>query len=885
MGQCKIRICVLVPLIFGICSFAHSQSDFYAYHTKLVHTSTDYFGKYADLIVVLGEGRELQFTRRTQYLPLWVTPGGSYMVDDFYPERKADHQFFYNYVRLLEESPDKIVVHWRYIPDIESVDQANLELDPTFYGGFTAAVHEFFTIYPDGRVEREVRDARGSDYFSWNKPDYGDRQTLKLKDAGIEHSSVTWGDRAPQLPEFIRKNPVINQTGGPEPILRWTFDEGGGDFPGDALEMIEEILEEEPSEAVGITFESITEEVNEISGHGALYKKGVSGTALAFDGYYTGVSMSTYDDNPNATYYDEMIFPQIEEALSLEAWVALDVYPYNLAPIVHHSTGMGESGYYLGVDPYGHVVLKVNGKRLATAEPLELYRWTHVAAVVGGDNMAIYVDGKRIVSESFEGIIYRPKTDFMIGLNNERERCSDFVRSNMQNIPFIFGIQGLIDEVKVYDFVLSDKQIKKNYETFVPTDRTSPLEKAVLPGEVGQAAAFGAYYKNLEHHELWDRMWRLPQKTNIVVKFENNPASVVYWHGTNFAANWVTDNNRWMADQSSEIFTQYGCSEHMADKQTRHSYARIIENNEARVIVHWRYPCVDVGYVCTNKRNWTDEYHTIYPDGTAIRKVIFNNTKPPGFQDIQFFTNPGETALDVVDINAMTIANTKGETEDLVWEMPNLNPDIKLKDATIQLLNSKSQWKVFAIYPEAGLGTWGEFEQSKYTEDPFAGPWNHWPISLVPSDGRYAVAHDRVTHFALGAADSAPEWGSRVHYGFTNQDARSLADRAKFWQNPPQLVNVKGCNSLGFNKDEKAYLLDQIVRDPSLSIAASEDSPVVNPAFVFENSDLTNATVKVDGKKFTNFRVGKARNTQGQPRTIVWLELERSSPLTITFKQ
>jgi hypothetical protein len=79
-------------------------------------------------------------------------------------------------------------------------------------------------------------------------------------------------------------------------------------------------------------------------------------------------------------------------------------------------------------------------------------------------------------------------------------------------------------------------------------------------------------------------MWRVPEGADIVVKFDRNPCSVVYWRGTNYAANWVTDNNRWMADQSSEIFTKHGCSEHMADKQTRHSYARIIENTPARVV-------------------------------------------------------------------------------------------------------------------------------------------------------------------------------------------------------------------------------------------------------------------------------------------------------------
>ncbi|GIR18278.1 MAG: hypothetical protein CM15mP32_4650 [Flavobacteriaceae bacterium] len=75
----------------------------------------------------------------------------------------------------------------------------------------------------------------------------------------------------------------------------------------------------------------------------------------------------------------------------------------------------------------------------------------------------------------------------------------------------------------------------------------------------------------------------------------------------------------------------------MSDKQVRHSYARIIEKNPARAVIHWRHPCIDVAYLCTNSRNWSDEYHTIYPDGTVVRKVEFNTQEKPGFQDIQFY--------------------------------------------------------------------------------------------------------------------------------------------------------------------------------------------------------------------------------------------------------
>jgi hypothetical protein len=447
----------------------------------------------------------------------------------------------------------------------------------------------------------------------------------------------------------------------------------------------------------------------------------------------------------------------------------------------------------------------------------------------------------------------------------------------------------MIDEVRIFDKLLTVEQINSSYRKFLPKDLTSPVKPGVLPGEIGVADQFGARYDNLKYQDLWDNMWRTYQD-EVVVKFDNIPTSVIYWRGSNYAANWITDGNQWMSDQSSEIWGPHGCSEHMADKQVRHSFVRIIENTPARVIVHWRYPCVDVGYICESKINWTDEYHTIYPDGTGIRKVHWNRTngEAPGFQDIQFFTNPGETPLDVVDLQAMDVANTEGDVEKLQWAKPNIVPDITIDNATIELLKSKSNYKIFVIFQGGNITPWGEFEQSPYTDDPFAGPWNHWPMAFVPSDGRFAVDTDRVTHFALGANDLAPQYGSMVQYGFTKESIDDIIPYARYWQNPPEVINVAGAESKGFFKDEKAYQFVAESNNISFTIEANDDSPIINPAFVIYNwNSDSDVSVTVDDDQVMpgpDFRQGTARDTNGNLMKIIWLRLDEDSDIEFTIK-
>jgi hypothetical protein len=501
-----------------------------------------------------------------------------------------------------------------------------------------------------------------------------------------------------------------------------------------------------------------------------------------------------------------------------------------------------------------------------------------VAGSIGGGKINLYLDGIKTGESAFTGNAEIPMTDLVIGLNTEKERCTDYVRGLRQNIPFIYGIQGLLDEVRIYDSQLNDKQIADSYKALLPAERKSDLAAGVLPGEVGEAKQFGASYKKLDFSEIWDGLWRVDDRPDVVVKFEDNPGSVIFWRGTNYSANWITDNNRWMSDQSSEIGSEHGCSEHMADKQDRHCYARIIENTPARVVIHWRYPCVDVGYNCTDQRNWSDEYHTIYPDGTGVRKVIWDKVyDQPGFQDIQFLTNPGETALDVVSLQAMTIANTKGETRELVWEKPNKVPENTLPDACIEWLNSKSTYKIFVMFQGGKINPWGVDEQSKYADDPFAGPWNHWPVNFVPSDGRFVVTSDRVSHFALGANDETPEFGAMVLYGITRESISALIPLAKSWRNPAQVKNVRGGESFGYDKDQRAFIFK--AKDDALhfTIEASNASPVVNPCFVikgWQNHKL--CQLILNGKTLksgSDLHQGIVHGIDGKEILVAWTRL------------
>jgi hypothetical protein len=835
------------------------------------------WGKYADLIVNVAKGRRLVFSRATGYLPYLETSEGRFPLKPLV-ECRPDRLCLCSYVRVVEETPNRIVVHWRHVPD-----PANIEL--------WQVIHEYFTITPDGIAQREVHiGARRLEDF--RDPANVTLQRLQLTDDGITELSLVKAKVSDSPAPPVPGRPT-RELPDPRPAVWMRFDDGL-----------------KPNR--GRTREAINGAVCPIEGSTALFKKGVSGTALAFDGYFSKVALP----RDNTSHFTD--------SLTVQAWVALGAYPWNDAGIVHCSSGTPidaeaykhgyrdpytyrpwlMDGFMLGIDPYGRPLFKINGKQVgggvvepaqtvAAGDRLPTYRWTHLAATYGDGWMRLYRDGKLVASQPATGPIALPDRQILIGLNGDAQRISDPVshsnRAANNNLPLVYGIEGLIDEVILHDRVLSADEVRRHYEAFCPpaAELTHPdLDQRILPGEVPRrpAGSFGATCETLKYHELWDNLWRPGRYRDILVQFETTPGSVVFWQGTNFGSGWVTENNKWMSDQSWEIGGPHGCAEHMADKRGRFDHVRLIENSAARVVVHWRYASIDVGYVFGHTGVWADEYYTIYPDGVGVRHL---DGIRGGWQDTQFLSQPGTACLDNIDLTALTVANMDGQSQTLQWQAPNHVPANPIEDACIKRINFKSQWKVFAVYREgARINQWGAQEQSKHTPDPFAGPWNHWPVGLNPSDGRYAVANDRVTHAALGGARNT---GDMILYGFTDQPTADLAPLAKSWNRPAKIEKTHGCECAGYDPSQRAYILTARDKPLSFTVAGSTDSPIHNLCFVINNWDsAADARLAINGKDIEpgrTFRQGNTRTASGGTVKILFVTLASEEPVAFTLQE
>ena len=97
---------------------------------------------------------------------------------------------------------------------------------------------------------------------------------------------------------MVKGNPVILPK--VNPAAWWKFDEG----------------------KTNKTKETVSKVFSKVTGSKTLWRKGVSGTALQFDGYYSEINLSA----KNA--------PKVTDAITIESWVALGAYPWSDVPIV-----------------------------------------------------------------------------------------------------------------------------------------------------------------------------------------------------------------------------------------------------------------------------------------------------------------------------------------------------------------------------------------------------------------------------------------------------------------------------------------------------------------------------------------------------------------------
>ncbi|HIJ72376.1 MAG TPA: LamG domain-containing protein [Planctomycetes bacterium] len=639
--------------------------------------------------------------------------------------------------------------------------------------------------------------------------------------------------------------------------------------------------------------------------------KGVEGKALRFDGFRTYIYRKVQD------------VPQLTGKFTIETWIALGAYPWFWAPVIEFRNAEFE-GFMFGIDKNGHLGMRVPAadkwQSYLSEQQLPLRTWTHIAAVYDEKNqLSLYVNGKLTSSFKLKKKLSTPAgTPMHIGRNYTQEPWEDY---QLTTTDFYSFFDGIIDELKIHHSVLSSRDIKKEYQDYHPKHKPD-LPERVFPQVHRKSGAFGAYYTKLNYYDDWDALWRVSDLADVLVRFDNMTGKLIFWRGTSFVPCWVTENGIWFTNEWLETWGRdvCSCAEPIMDRDCRFSHVRIIENHDARTVVHWRYALVDAYYkfaaVSDDLRGeWCDEFYITYPDNSGIRKMILHYSKPIRPHDWAeqiVVLPPGTHPAEVISSPEITLVNMRGVKYSYAWDADLPVVLNKPEGANIQVINLKSKYRPFLILPPDSFET-SEMkrgspffrtysaEQGKgYRPDPVPsiyGWWNHWPIAQVPGDGRWVTSPDRASHFNL---TTFLQWKDHeltgrtktriMIQGLTEKKPEDLVELAKSWLQAPKASILKGeFKNIGYDQAEKAYVIQKKNEGRptglQMKLNAGHETPLLNPALIIKKWGNISAQVYINDKPVPTeqFRIGHTSTLEGV-NLVIWLKLKSTKPVQLSIK-
>ena len=899
-----IRKIVLKLFVFSFatlilsCSSNYTISpseDFEAYYTHIV--TNDEFekfsrtGDYADIIVDLGnENGKFVFWRGSSYLPYWETVNGKKIfVDEIIPrsgngnKTMPDKVNSFSVVKIIENTPNKVVIHWRYLPAFSGTNPF-LKVSPTNF------VDEYYTITSNGSVQRTIRQGT-LNYNDWADPKFQYVQTFNLTTRGIANKVLV--KPLPSLmPEKTTGRKSITES-VVKPVAWFKFDEAIGDT----------------------TFENRSKSAMAINGAKTYWRQGISGTALQFDDATTFLSLPA------------IVAPKPQTAITLEGWVAIGAYPWSWCPIVQQCDDVPEElaidikqgmkvqyrkeddrGYFIGIDGHGHPGIKIrvgeNWEEFTSDIHLERRNWYHIVGTYDKNSgkIALYVNGIPAgeMKVAHPGDIALSNKNLMIGRGKMR-RPTDPVRPN--TFPDYYSFDGLYDEIKIYDLALTSDQVFKsfaNYKTSKQFLASADLPPQVLPTGDG-TQKFGGKYSALKYFDTWDNLFRFSKGADVVVSLDSNPCKFVFWRGVSYIPMIVNEKNEWYSNEFNETWDKSGgkgCQEPMSDKGSEYSHVRILENTPARVVVHWRFTLLDVNHVIANYDektgwgDWSDWYYYIYPDGVAAKKMQLwtNGERNHEWQESMVIFGPDQHPDNIIErTQTITMLAEDGNYKSYDWLTgPPDNVD-NPRNSNIQLINLTGDYDPFTIATKF-IGKTRVYAGEMTSYAAFC-TWNHWPIAQMPSDGRYASYPDRTSHSSISnvyfpiykedTTSNKPYYEKVLLEGMWNKKATELIPLSKSWTHAPTLINLKGAQG-SYHASQRAYVLKVTGNSVSFTINASTQNPLYNLCFVLKNWDnKEDAKVSFKG----NYKQGTVRDTDGTYTKVIFIENEGTEPFAISISK
>jgi hypothetical protein len=410
------------------------------------------------------------------------------------------------------------------------------------------------------------------------------------------------------------------------------------------------------------------------------------------------------------------------------------------------------------------------------------------------------------------------------------------------------------------------------------------------------------------------------------------PWHLLAWEHGQYVPWWQIDEklyffSEWLETTGTRSPYDY---EPISDKENRYTHVEVTELGPARVVLHWQYALCDAtrraGIFHGN--TWAEEFHTIYPDGLTVRKIIAH----PGDQstaegeprfwevaEIDLIFAPPSSLKDTITDTPIRVSSTAGQSHVQRWPstgepwLCKREPGSSQWPAYVFRAGLKNRPEPYLVVPNRKdyfprrpcpvcdadhpcvllwiaphlykhyPGFKGEYEIS--VEATEADMKDH-PISM-PLVSVLPWLHK----FFLAPGDHAsepldPDWSPKpgtswlMLWGTSDQDDQHIESVARQWMEPPTLKMIEG-EDAGFEPAENLHQINPGRECCEFTIAGNPHIPVIHPTFKILNWGYRPARVLVDGNPLPP---QKWRGTWTQHHLVIWVDKVMTAPARIRIE-
>jgi hypothetical protein len=410
------------------------------------------------------------------------------------------------------------------------------------------------------------------------------------------------------------------------------------------------------------------------------------------------------------------------------------------------------------------------------------------------------------------------------------------------------------------------------------------------------------------------------------------PWRLLAWENGQYVPWWQIDEklyffSEWLETTGTRSPYDY---EPISDKENRYTHVEVTELGPARVVLHWQYALCDAtrraGIFHGN--TWAEEYHTVYPDGLTVRKIIAypgNQSTAEGeprfweVAEIDLIFAPPSTLSETITETPIRVTSTTGECYLQRWPSTG-EPWLCKRDP------STSKWPAYVF--RAGLRNRPEpylvvpNRKDYFPRRPCAVCDGDHPCVLLwiaphlykhyPGfKGEYEISveateADMKTHpismplvsvlpwvhkFFLAPGDHAseplePDWSPKpgtswlMLWGTSDQNDQHIESVARQWMDPPALKMIEG-EDAGFEPSENLHQINPGREGCEFMLSGDPHAPVIHPTFKILNWGYRPARVLVGGNPLPP---DQWRGTWNNHHLIVWVDMVFTASARIRFE-